>query len=62
MQRLGTIVGALAVLAGTLWMLQGLGVVPGSVMSGEQAWTWIGAITAAGGLGLVGWSRRSAGR
>lgn len=57
MQRLRTIVGALAVLAGVLWMLQGLGVVPGSFMSGEPAWAWIGAITAAGGLGLVLWSR-----
>jgi hypothetical protein len=58
MRRLITTIGALAVLAGGVWMMQGMAVVPGSFMSGDPTWIWIGAVTAAGGLGLVAWSRR----
>jgi hypothetical protein len=58
MRRLVTVVGALAVLAGGVWMLQGMAVLPGSFMSGDPTWIWIGSVTAAVGLGLVAWSRR----
>jgi hypothetical protein len=62
MQRLGTIIGTLAVLAGGVWMMQGLGVLPGSFMSGDPAWAWIGGATAAIGLGLIAWTRRALSR
>ena len=58
MQWLMTLIGALAVLAGGVWMMQGMSVLPGSFMSGDPTWFWIGAATAAGGLGVVAWSRR----
>jgi hypothetical protein len=58
MRGLMTGVGAMAVLAGGVWMMQGMSVLPGSFMSGDPTWFWIGAGTAAGGLGLVAWSRR----
>jgi hypothetical protein len=59
MRWLMTLVGALAVLAGSVWMLQGMSVLPGSFMSGDPTWFWIGSVTAAMGLGLVAWSRRA---
>jgi hypothetical protein len=37
----------IAALVGLLWILQGLGVLPGSFMSGDTVWAWIG-------IGLLG--------
>jgi hypothetical protein len=42
--------GLLAVVAGTLWTLQGLGLVGGSAMSGETVWAIVGPVVAAAGL------------
>ena len=36
--------GALAVLMGTIWVLQGVNVLPGSFMSGQIRWAVYGAI------------------
>jgi hypothetical protein len=58
MRWLLTTLGALAVVAGGVWMMQGLAVLPGSFMSGDPTWIWIGAVTAVCGLGLIAWSRR----
>ena len=55
---MGTIVGVLAVLTGTVWALQGVGILPGSFMSSNPTWVVIGLVTAICGLGLVAWSRR----
>jgi len=43
------IVGVLAIGIGLVWIGQGLGVIPGSVMSGDRTWFNIGLI-----VGLVG--------
>lgn len=43
------IAGLVACALGSLWALQGAGVVPGSVMSGDPTWLVIGSITAVGG-------------
>ena len=43
------VVGILLVLVGGLWVLQGLGYVGGSFMSGARQWFWIGL-----GVGVVG--------
>jgi hypothetical protein len=43
------IVGVLAIGVGLVWIGQGLGVIPGSVMSGDRTWFNIGLI-----VGLVG--------
>jgi hypothetical protein len=52
------IVGGLAVLAGGTFFLQGINVLPGSYMTGDTKWAWIGAALVIGGVGLVAWSRR----
>ena len=38
------VAGALAVLMGTIWFLQGINVLPGSFMSGQVRWAVYGAI------------------
>ena len=38
------VAGALAVLMGTIWVLQGVNVLPGSFMSGQIRWAAYGAI------------------
>jgi hypothetical protein len=43
------IVGIVAILVGLVWIGQGLGFIPGSVMSGDRTWFNIGLI-----VGLVG--------
>ena len=52
------IVAALMVLIGLVWMGQGVGLIPGSFMSGQIIWTFIGfvVVLAAGGLGW--WANR----
>jgi hypothetical protein len=46
-------VGALLVLMGALWTLQGLGYVGGSSMTGVTVWAVIGPVTALVGVALV---------
>ncbi|MGW9168170.1 hypothetical protein [Agromyces sp. NPDC055658] len=50
------IIGALLTLTGGVWLLQGVGLLPGSVMTGATMWVIIGALVAAVGLGLIGWA------
>jgi hypothetical protein len=52
----------LACLAGAVWALQGLGFLPGKLMSGHIMWTYIGVgmIVVAGGL-MFGTLRRMKG-
>ncbi|MFC9916931.1 hypothetical protein [Agromyces binzhouensis] len=60
MNLLMIILGAVLAVAGTIWTLQGVGVLPGSVMSGVTMWAVIGPIVAIGGIALlwVGLARR----
>ncbi len=58
MKVVATIVGALAILLGGVWIAQGLNVLPGSFMTGDIRWAIYGAMLAAGGVALVVWSRR----
>jgi LPXTG-motif cell wall-anchored protein len=53
--------GVLLILGGIVWLLQGLGVLPGSVMSGQSFWAWAGlfAILAGGLLAYFGYRRRT---
>jgi len=41
------------VLTGGVWLLQGLGILPGSVMTGQSFWAVMGAIFLAVGVLLV---------
>lgn len=47
------IVGAVLVVAGIVWTLQGVGDVGGSFMSGNSTWAVIGPITALAGLAIA---------
>jgi len=52
--RVGAVVVAvLVVLAGGVFAGQGLGYIPGSVMTGDMRWFWIGGAMVVGGLGLA---------
>jgi len=44
--------GALLLLIGVIWVLQGAGVIGGSFMSGQKLWLGIGVVVAIVGLGL----------
>src|SRR2546427_10887191 len=42
MRLIAVVFGVLITLAGIVWGLQGLGVIPGSFMSNNPSWIWIG--------------------
>ena len=54
------VLGALLVLVGAVWTLQGIGVLGGSVMSGKPLWAVVGTLVAIAGavLALVNGSAR----
>ena len=47
------VVGLLLVAMGLVWMLQGLGVIGGSAMSGQTLWAIVGPVVAVAGVALV---------
>ena len=47
-------VGAIISLVGLVWLLQGIGVLPGSLMSGSQFWAVAGAFAVVVGLLVIG--------
>jgi hypothetical protein len=47
------IVGVLMVLMGGIWLLQGIGILPGSFMTGQAFWAVMGAVFLAVGGSLV---------
>jgi hypothetical protein len=51
------VVGLIAALAGLIFFLQGINVLPGSVMTGDPFWAWTGLILLIVGsiVALVGW-------
>jgi len=54
LSRLLIAVGALAMIAGVIFALQGFGVLGGSVMSGSSLWATLGPVIAVVGLCAVG--------
>ena len=48
------VVGALMLVTGLVWTLQGLDVLGGSVMSGNAVWAVVGPIVAVAGVVLAG--------
>jgi len=51
--RIGlTVVGLLVLLAGAVFAGQGLGYIPGSFMTGDVHWFWIGSAMAVFGVAL----------
>jgi hypothetical protein len=53
MRLILNIVGVLMVLMGTVWILQGINILPGSFMTGQIRWAVYGGVTAFVGLGLL---------
>jgi len=47
------IVASLVVLAGVIWFLQGINVLPGSFMTGQIRWAVYGGIAFAAGIALL---------
>ena len=58
MRTVLTVAGALFLLMGIVWILQGIGVLPGSFMTGQTRWAIYGAIAAAIGAALLIAARR----
>jgi hypothetical protein len=52
------VLGVLFILAGIIWFLQGINILPGSFMTGDPQWTINGGIMAAAGGGLLWWNNR----
>ena len=58
MRTILTVVGALFLLMGMVWFLQGIGMLPGSFMTGQTRWAVYGAIAVGIGLALLAAARR----
>lgn len=52
------IVGVIAIVVGAVWVGQGLGYLPGSFMTGNRTWFWVGLACVLVGLALLVTSRR----
>jgi hypothetical protein len=46
------VIGVIIVLMGAVFAGQGLGYIPGSVMTNDPKWFWIGSVMVVVGLGL----------
>jgi hypothetical protein len=57
-KRVLNIVGVLLALTGLVWILQGIGLLPGSFMSGQSQWAVIGIVVVAIGGGLLVYNNR----
>ena len=47
------VVSVLLLLTGTVWILQGINILPGSFMTGQIRWAYAGIVTALIGGGLL---------
>ncbi len=56
MKNVTLIIGVIMILAGGTFFLQGIGILPGSYMTGSMFWAWVGLILliVGGGTTFVG--------
>jgi len=47
------VLGAVLVLLGAIWFLQGINVLPGSFMTGQTRWAIYGGIAVVAGISLI---------
>ena len=47
------VIGAIAVVTGAVWVGQGMNLIPGSFMTGDRTWLFIGLVVAVVGLVLL---------
>jgi hypothetical protein len=52
------IIGGLLILAGGVWFLQGINILPGSFMTGDPQWSINGGIAMVLGAGLLWFANR----
>jgi hypothetical protein len=57
-----SILGLILVIVGGIWVLQGIGVLPGSFMTGQIRWAVYGGIAVAAGAAVLLAARRRSGR
>ena len=48
-----TLLGVVLIAVGAVWILQGANVLPGSFMTGQSLWLWIGIVCVVVGLLLL---------
>ena len=60
MRTLPLVLGVVLVLAGAVWVAQGLDLpfAPSSFMTADRTWVLIGAATVVAGIVLIGWTRK----
>ena len=56
MKIVPNILAVLFILAGGIWFLQGINVLPGSFMTGDPQWAIKGGITIVVGAGILWWT------
>ena len=61
MKTILNIAGAVLIGIGAIWFLQGLGILPGSFMTGQIKWSVFGALAIAAGIGNLWAARRQPG-
>ena len=47
------VLGGVLLVVGAVWMAQGVGILPGSFMTGDKKWFWFGLASALFGLALL---------
>jgi peptidoglycan/LPS O-acetylase OafA/YrhL len=57
--RTRRVVATILIVVGLVWLGQGVGLIPGSFMTGEAIWAVIGAVCIAFGVALLRGGRRS---
>ena len=62
MKWVSIILGGLMIVMGGTWLLQGVGILPGSFMTGQTFWAVVGAIVLVAGAALCYSGVRVAGR
>jgi LPXTG-motif cell wall-anchored protein len=58
MKTIQMLIGGLLLLVGGVWILQGVGVLAGSVMTGQSLWLYIGIGVMLIGVGVIYRARR----
>ncbi len=53
MRIVSNIVGGLLLVAGCVWFLQGIDILPGSFMTGQTKWAVYGVLSLIAGIGLL---------
>ncbi|MBW4041566.1 MAG: hypothetical protein HIU86_05490 [Acidobacteria bacterium] len=56
------VLGLIALIAGAIWVGQGMGLIPGSFMTGDRTWLVIGLIVGLVGIVLLALGFRRRGR